>query len=278
MQPLRSGEDPPPAVLYPGGAGRSWRRSYITWSGPPRRRRDPEGPVQQDLAGLCQMKDIRALCAGARRWRSRTTWSCLRSRAISSGWRPCAPCSGRCATPVPLRHALPRSGAGAGHPGPGQDPQPRASTSPDNATPRLREIRPAKKQMEEQLSMPRPMPRRATCAPEAARLCAEEDSEEMQVRRCMGAGAGSAGRRPAGGRRHRRPAGLHHPEGAVRRALRRRAAGADGDGTGADGHDQPELCDLLEQEQGRASCRCPSGWSRGPPSSPAPTWAVSPWP
>ena len=41
---------------------------------------------------LCQMKDIRRLPAPVPGgWRCRTMWSCLSSRAISSGWRPCAP-------------------------------------------------------------------------------------------------------------------------------------------------------------------------------------------
>ena len=36
---------------------------------------------------LCQMKDIRAPCGAARIWKCRTTWNCLKSRAICSVWR-----------------------------------------------------------------------------------------------------------------------------------------------------------------------------------------------
>ncbi|MFR6085881.1 MAG: MutS-related protein [Oscillospiraceae bacterium] len=58
-----------------------------------------------------------------------------------------------------------------------------ASTSPTMQH-QAEEIRAAKKQIEEQRTMHRPMPRR-NCAP-PDRVCAEEDSEETKVRRSMG--------------------------------------------------------------------------------------------
>jgi len=58
---------------------------------------------------------------------------------------------------------------------------------PDAATPRLREVRRAKKQVEEQLYNARTDAERDDLRLKRTRICAEEDSEEMKVRRAMGA-------------------------------------------------------------------------------------------
>jgi dsDNA-specific endonuclease/ATPase MutS2 len=58
---------------------------------------------------------------------------------------------------------------------------------PDGATPRLREIRRAKKQVEEQLYKALTDAERDDLRLKRTRICAEEDSEEMKVRRAMGA-------------------------------------------------------------------------------------------
>ena len=58
---------------------------------------------------------------------------------------------------------------------------------PDAATPRLREIRTAKKQVEEQLYRAQTDAEKDDLRQKRVRICAEEDSEEMKVRRAMGA-------------------------------------------------------------------------------------------
>ena len=58
---------------------------------------------------------------------------------------------------------------------------------PDGATAKLREIRHAKKQVEEQLYHARTDAEREDLRMKRTRICAEEDSEEMKVRRAMGA-------------------------------------------------------------------------------------------
>ena len=58
---------------------------------------------------------------------------------------------------------------------------------PDAATPRLREIRSAKKQVEEQLYRAQTDAEKDDLRQKRVRICAEEDSEEMKVRRSMGA-------------------------------------------------------------------------------------------
>ncbi len=58
---------------------------------------------------------------------------------------------------------------------------------PDGATPRLREIRQAKKQVEEMLYRAATDAERENLRMKRTRICAEEDSEEMKVRRTMGA-------------------------------------------------------------------------------------------
>lgn len=58
---------------------------------------------------------------------------------------------------------------------------------PDSATPRLREIRQAKKQLEEQLFHAQTDAEKENLRMQRTRLCAEEDSEETKVRRAMGA-------------------------------------------------------------------------------------------
>ena len=58
---------------------------------------------------------------------------------------------------------------------------------PDNATPKLREIRAAKKQIEEQLHHAQTDAEKEELRSRRTRVCAEEDSEEMKVRRSMGA-------------------------------------------------------------------------------------------
>ena len=57
---------------------------------------------------------------------------------------------------------------------------------PDGATPRLREIRTAKKQVEEQLYQAATDAAKDELRQRRLRICAEEDSEEMKVRRAMG--------------------------------------------------------------------------------------------
>lgn len=58
---------------------------------------------------------------------------------------------------------------------------------PDSATPRLREIRQAKKQLEEQLFHAQTDAEKENLRMQRTRLCADEDSEETKVRRAMGA-------------------------------------------------------------------------------------------
>lgn len=58
---------------------------------------------------------------------------------------------------------------------------------PDGATPRLREIRQAKKQVEEQLYHALTDAEKDDLRMKRTRICAEEESEEMKVRRAMGA-------------------------------------------------------------------------------------------
>ena len=58
---------------------------------------------------------------------------------------------------------------------------------PDSATPRLREIRQAKKQLEEQLFHAQTDAEKENLRMQRTRVCAEEDSEETKVRRAMGA-------------------------------------------------------------------------------------------
>lgn len=58
---------------------------------------------------------------------------------------------------------------------------------PDGATPRLREIRQAKKQVEEQLYKALTDAEKEDLRMKRTRICAEEDSEEMKVRKAMGA-------------------------------------------------------------------------------------------
>ena len=58
---------------------------------------------------------------------------------------------------------------------------------PDAATPRLREIRSAKKQVEEQLYRAQTDAEKDDLRQKRVRICAEEDSEEMKVRHSMGA-------------------------------------------------------------------------------------------
>ena len=58
---------------------------------------------------------------------------------------------------------------------------------PDGATPMLREIRQAKKQVEEQLYHAGTDAERDDLRMKRTRICAEEESEEMKVRRAMGA-------------------------------------------------------------------------------------------
>ena len=58
---------------------------------------------------------------------------------------------------------------------------------PDSATPRLREIRQAKKQLEEQLFHAQTDAEKENLRMQRTRLCAEEDSEETKVRRALGA-------------------------------------------------------------------------------------------
>jgi len=58
---------------------------------------------------------------------------------------------------------------------------------PDGATPKLREIRQAKKQVEEQLYKALTDAEKDDLRLKRTRICAEEDSEEMKVRRAMGA-------------------------------------------------------------------------------------------
>ncbi|MBE6989621.1 MAG: hypothetical protein E7426_02610 [Ruminococcaceae bacterium] len=58
---------------------------------------------------------------------------------------------------------------------------------PDGATPRLHEIRQAKKQVEEQLYKALTDAEKDDLRMKRTRICAEEDSEEMKVRRAMGA-------------------------------------------------------------------------------------------
>ena len=58
---------------------------------------------------------------------------------------------------------------------------------PDSATPRLREIRQAKKQLEEQLFHAQTDAEKENLRMQRTHLCAEEDSEETKVRRAMGA-------------------------------------------------------------------------------------------
>jgi len=57
---------------------------------------------------------------------------------------------------------------------------------PDNATPKLREIRAAKKQIEEQLHHAQTDAEKEELRSRRTRVCAEEDSEETKVRRSMG--------------------------------------------------------------------------------------------
>ncbi|MFQ9052760.1 MAG: hypothetical protein ACLR5H_05960 [Oscillospiraceae bacterium] len=116
---------------------------------------------------------------------------------------------------------------------------------PDAATPRLWEIRTAKKQVEEQLYRAQTDAEKDDLRQKRVRICAEEDSEEMKVRRSMGAAlapmaddlmadADTAGRldfliqkalfahrfggRPAGADRHRPGADGYDQPGAVRPA------------------------------------------------------------
>ena len=58
---------------------------------------------------------------------------------------------------------------------------------PDGATPKLREIRQAKKQVEEQLYRAQTDAERDDLRMKRTRICAEEESEEMKVRKAMGA-------------------------------------------------------------------------------------------
>ena len=58
---------------------------------------------------------------------------------------------------------------------------------PDSATPRLREVRAAKKKLEEQLFHAKTDAEKDELRIERTRICAEEESEEMKVRRAMGA-------------------------------------------------------------------------------------------
>ena len=48
---------------------------------------DEREELETELYNVEQAAKSAALCAGARRWRSRIMWSCLKSRYISSGWR-----------------------------------------------------------------------------------------------------------------------------------------------------------------------------------------------
>ena len=57
---------------------------------------------------------------------------------------------------------------------------------PDNATPKLKEIRAAKKQIEEQLHHAQTDAEKEELRSRRTRVCAEEDSEETKVRRSMG--------------------------------------------------------------------------------------------
>ena len=103
---------------------------------------------------------------------------------------------------------------------------------PDAATPKLREIRAAKKQVEEQLYRAQTDAEKDDLRQKRVRICAEEDSEEMKVRRAMGAALAPMAD-------DRRTAGLPDPEGPVCPPVRRRPAGADRHRPGADGYDQP---------------------------------------
>ena len=122
---------------------------------------------------------------------------------------------------------------------------------PDAATPRLREIRAAKKQVEEQLYRAQTDAEKDDLRQKRVRICAEEDSEEMKVRRSMGAAlapmaddlladADTAGRLDF----LIQKALFAHRFGGVRPELT---------DTALELTDMinPELCDLL-QEQGRA--------------------------
>ena len=122
---------------------------------------------------------------------------------------------------------------------------------PDAATPRLREIRSAKKQVEEQLYRAQTDAEKDDLRQKRVRICAEEDSEEMKVRRSMGAAlapmaddlladADTAGRLDF----LIQKALFAHRFGGVRPELT---------DTALELTDMinPELCDLL-QEQGRA--------------------------
>ena len=99
---------------------------------------------------------------------------------------------------------------------------------PDAATPKLREIRAAKKQVEEQLYRAQTDAEKDDLRQKRVRICAEEDSEEMKVRRAMGAAL----------------APLAHRYGGVRPEIT---------DTALELTDMinPELCDLL-REQGRS--------------------------
>ena len=122
---------------------------------------------------------------------------------------------------------------------------------PDAATPKLREIRAAKKQVEEQLYRAQTDAEKDDLRQKRVRICAEEDSEEMKVRRAMGAAlapmaddlladADTAGRLDF----LIQKALFAHRFGGVRPELT---------DTALELTDMinPELCDLL-QEQGRA--------------------------
>ena len=110
---------------------------------------------------------------------------------------------------------------------------------PDAATPRLREIRTAKKQVEEQLYRTQTDAEKDDLRQKRVRICAEEDSEEMKVRRAMGAAlAPLADDLMADADTAGRP-GFSHSEGAVCPPVRWGTAGNHRHRSGADGYDQP---------------------------------------
>ena len=73
---------------------------------------------------LCQMKDIRGSLRRCRELEVPDHVELFELKAISSGWRPCAPCLKAAGHGGPDGPCLPRSGGGPGHPGPGKHPQP----------------------------------------------------------------------------------------------------------------------------------------------------------
>lgn len=147
---------------------------------------------------------------------------------------------------------------------------------PDNATPKLREIRAAKKQIEEQLHHAQTDAEKEELRSRRTRVCAEEDSEETKVRRSMGQALA-----PLAGDLLEDADTAGRLDFIIQKALFAvRYGGVRPEITETEleltDMINPELCDLLEQK-GRSFVPVSSGWSRGPPSSPAPTWAVSPW-